>query len=304
MDLSSGKNKANLEYVESFLQAIVLEEGLSQNTISAYRRDLNDLFGFIKAATPLKITKKQVVNYLQTLYSCGLNPSTVNRRLSAIKKFLKFYDSPVSVTDIQGPRLMRKLPIVLSVREIKIILDIPDDSSPNGLRDTAILETLYASGMRISELISLDCSVYAPEIAFVMVTGKGNKERLVPLGAYAIAAIDRYTKISRPDLVKKKADSNKLFLTRRGRGFSRSGMWKLLHGYIMKAGIKKKVTPHTFRHSFATHLLEGGADLRVVQELLGHASINTTQIYTHLNKEYLLEVHRQFHPRALSGDRK
>ena len=294
----SGMNEKARIFIDSFLQAISLEEGLSGNTIIAYRRDLADFLTYIPFSLPEKITKKQIQTYLQSLYALGLNPSTVNRRLSAIKKFLNFHGSAVEAKDVQAPRLMRRLPVVLSVKEVTSILAIPDPKDPLQARDAAILETLYASGMRISELISLDFSVYAPEIEFIMVTGKGNKERLVPLGTYAIRAIDRYINISRSSLAKSRADSNRLFLTRLGKGFSRSGMWKLIHGYIMKAGIKKKVTPHTFRHTFATHLLEGGADLRVVQELLGHSSINTTQIYTHLNREYLLEIHRQFHPRA------
>ncbi|MDD4053081.1 MAG: tyrosine-type recombinase/integrase, partial [candidate division Zixibacteria bacterium] len=185
-----------------------------------------------------------------------------------------------------------------SIKEVQKILALPDKNNKYEIRDAAILETLYATGMRISEVLGLDQSIYAPEIAYIMVTGKGNRQRLVPLGSFAVAAIERYLKESRPFLAAGKPECNRLFITQRGRGFSRPGLWKLIRTYILKAGIRKKVTPHTFRHTFATHLLEGGADLRVVQELLGHASINTTQIYTHLNREYLVEVHRQFHPRS------
>jgi integrase/recombinase XerD len=289
--------------IDVFLNAVRLEEGLSTNTIEAYYRDLCDFLIFLNSKEVDKIRKNDITKYLQGLYNCGLNPSTVNRRLSSIKKFLRFHlGKSAPVTNIQGPRLSRRLPVVLSVREVERMLDLPKLKNIRDIRDKAILETLYASGMRISELIGLDRSVYVPEVAYVMVTGKGNRERLVPLGSYAIAAIDRYIKESRPSLAEGKSESNRLFISQRGKGFSRSGMWKLIHGYIMKAGIRKKVTPHTFRHTFATHLLEGGADLRVVQELLGHASINTTQIYTHLNREYLLEVHRQYHPRAIHGD--
>jgi integrase/recombinase XerD len=283
-----------------FLKAIKLEEGLSANTLDAYRRDITAFLAFMGDKKAEEVSKTDVTRYLRALYDLGLNPSTVNRRLSAIKKFLHFQQGGKGpVMRIQGPRLHRRLPVVLSVNEVKKILSLPDTTNIRSIRDAAILETLYASGMRISELISLERSVYVPEIEYIMVTGKGRRERLVPLGSFAIEAIERYLDKSRPLLAKGKKDSNKLFLTQRGLGFSRSGMWKLIHGYIMKAGIRKKVTPHTFRHSFATHLLEGGADLRVVQELLGHASINTTQIYTHLNREYLLEIHRQYHPRAM-----
>lgn len=285
--------------IDLFLRAVKLEEGLAQNTIDSYRRDLQAFIAFTGNKSPDRITKRDIGRYLSALYDLGVNPSTANRRLSAIKKYLGFHLGKANpAAGIKGPRLTRRLPVVLSVGEIQKILALPDINDIRQMRDAAILETLYASGMRISELIDLDRSVYVPEIAYIMVTGKGNRERLVPLGSYAIKAVNRYIKHSRPLLTKGKTDSNRLFITRRGQGFSRSGMWKVIHGYIAKAGIRKKVTPHTFRHTFATHLLEGGADLRVVQELLGHASITTTTIYTHLNREYLLEVHRQYHPRA------
>jgi integrase/recombinase XerD len=249
------------------------------------------------------VTRTEIQRYLHGLFDCGLNPATANRRLSAIKKLIRFYQgSAVELEGVRGPRLTRKLPVVLSVKEVETILAIPDRNDPRQLRDLAILETLYATGMRISELIGLEYSVYVPEIAYIMVRGKGNKERLIPLGGYAIAAIDRYLKEAYPLWSGRGRGGNHLFITRRGGGFSRPGMWKLIHGYIRKAGIRKKVTPHTFRHTCATHLLEGGADLRVVQELLGHASIATTQIYTHLSREYLLEIHRQYHPRAIRKD--
>jgi integrase/recombinase XerD len=287
-----------------FLQAIAVEEGLASNTLTAYRRDLEAFMAHIGRKRIEDISRRDIIGYLHALYDVGLNPSTANRRLSAIKKFLRFHlGKTAPISGISGPRLSRRLPVVLSVAEVQKILEIPDRKDIRQIRDAAVLETLYATGMRISEIIDLDRSVYVPEIEYMMVTGKGNRERLVPLGSYAIAAIDRYIKESRPQLASGKKECNRLFITRRGTGFSRSGMWKLIRGYILKAGIRKKVTPHTFRHSFATHLLEGGADLRVVQELLGHASINTTQIYTHLDRQYLLEIHRQFHPRASTKDR-
>jgi integrase/recombinase XerD len=296
-DTGSGDSEAQM--ISEFLRAIRLEEGLAHNTIDAYRRDLHGFLSFMGSGPIERISRSDIIRYLQTLYDLGLKPTTINRRLSAVKKFLHFHMGKAApVARIQGPRLTRKLPAVLSISEIEKILALPDIEDRRQMRDAAILETLYATGMRISEAATLDRSVYVPEIAYIMVTGKGNRERLVPLGRYAIAAINRYMEKSRPLLAKGKTESNRLFITQRGKGFSRSGMWKLIHGYIRRAGIRKKVTPHTFRHTFATHLLEGGADLRVVQELLGHANISTTQIYTHLNREYLLEVHRQFHPRA------
>lgn len=285
--------------IDQFLQAVAVEEGLAANTVDAYRRDLKDFHRFLEGKPVEQAARKDIVRYLNALYSCGLSPTTVNRRLAAVRKYLRFRLGPsAGIAEVTGPKLIRRLPAVLSVKEVQKILALPDKNNIHQVRDAAILETLYATGMRISEVIGLDRSVYAPEIAYIMVTGKGNKQRLVPLGGYAVAAIDRYLKESRPQLAAGKPECNRLFITQRGRGFSRPGLWKLIRGYILRAGIRKAVTPHTFRHSFATHLLEGGADLRVVQELLGHASINTTQIYTHLNREYLLEVHRQFHPRS------
>jgi integrase/recombinase XerD len=302
MGESAQSREVTFPDIELFLQAVAVEEGLAANTVDAYRRDLKDFRRFLEGKPVEKAARKDIVRYLNALYACGLSPTTVNRRLAAIRKYLRFRLGPAAgasgAAEVAGPKPIRRLPTVLSVKEVQKILALPDKNNIHQVRDAAILETLYATGMRISEVIGLDWSVYAPEIAYIMVTGKGNKQRLVPLGGYAVAAIDRYLKESRPQLAAGKPECNRLFITQRGRGFSRPGLWKLIRGYILKAGIRKKVTPHTFRHSFATHLLEGGADLRVVQELLGHASINTTQIYTHLNREYLLEVHRQFHPRS------
>lgn len=304
MQTAQEKTIVKLPAVDLFLRAVAVEEGLASNTLIAYRRDLGAFMTHIEGKRIEDISRRDIIGYLHALYDIGLNPSTANRRLSAIKKFLRFHlGKAAPVSGISGPRLSRRLPVVLSVTEVQKILEIPDRKDIRQIRDAAVLETLYATGMRISEIINLDRSVYVPEIEYIMVTGKGNRERLVPLGSYAIAAIDRYIKESRSQLAEGKKECNRLFITRRGTGFSRSGMWKLIRGYILKAGIRKKVTPHTFRHSFATHLLEGGADLRVVQELLGHASINTTQIYTHLDRQYLLEIHRQFHPRAAAKDR-
>jgi integrase/recombinase XerD len=285
--------------IELFLQAVAIEEGLSSNTVAAYRRDLQDFQHVIGGIAPDRIARKDIVRFLNSLYSLGLRPTTVNRRLSAVRRYLRFHLGPkAAAAEVAGPKLIRRLPAVLSIKEVQKILALPDKNNKYEIRDAAILETLYATGMRISEVICLDRSIYAPEIGYIMITGKGNRQRLVPLGSFAVTAIDRYLKESRPYLAAGKPECNRLFITQRGRGFSRPGLWKLIRTYILKAGIRKKVTPHTFRHTFATHLLEGGADLRVVQELLGHASINTTQIYSHLNREYLLEVHRQFHPRS------
>ena len=201
------------------------------------------------------------------------------------------------------PRISRYHPDYLTIDEIKSILEKPDLKSKNGTRDIAMLELLYGAGLRISELIDLKLSAVYDEVGFLKIAGKGNKERLVPYGRYARAAVEKYLMEVRENL-KQVAQSDILFLSSRNRKFSRVGVWKIIRKYVLQAGIGKKVTPHTFRHSFATHLLEGGADLRTVQELLGHSSITTTQIYTQVDKDYLLSVHRDFHPREKNFGRR
>jgi integrase/recombinase XerD len=300
MEGKNTRQAAYLSVVEPFLRSVALEEGLAENTISSYRRDLIDFLRFTGGKESGKIRKDDIIRYLNSLYRCEISPRTINRRLSAIRRFLaaaRPADNPAA--GVRGPRLSRKLPVVLSVQEVQKILAVPDITDVRRIRDIAILEVLYGCGLRISELTAIDLSVYVPEVGYMMIRGKGGKERLVPIGSYAVKAVDRYLEEARSTLGRKKGkECSRLFITQRGTGFSRSGMWKLIHAYIRKAGIRKKVTPHTFRHTFATHLLEGGADLRVVQELLGHSSINTTQVYTHLNSRYMLEVHRQYHPRS------
>ena len=198
---------------------------------------------------------------------------------------------------MESPKLWRKLPTVLDIEEMKKLLSKPTEENPLSLRDKAILEFLYATGVRISELINIKRKNFMPEVELVRVIGKGQKERIIPIGKEAVRSVEKYLQESRPQLAKRDSE-DVLFLNRRGGSFSRMGLWKILRKYVIQAGIKKKVTPHTIRHSFATHLLEGGADLRAVQEMLGHADISTTQIYTHLDREYLKQEHRDHHPRS------
>ncbi|MDZ7260898.1 MAG: tyrosine recombinase XerD, partial [candidate division KSB1 bacterium] len=236
------------------------------------------------------------------LRDVGLAPSSMARNLSAIRMFHRFlmgenitYRDPTET--ILLPKLSKRLPTVLDIWEVEKLLEQPDVSQPLGLRDRALLEFLYATGVRASELISLKQSqLFFPQ-GFVRVFGKGAKERMVPIGEQAIFYVQHYQNTTRMVLAQRGLSTDVLFLNRRGQPLSRMGLWKILRFYVLKAGIAKSVSPHTLRHSFATHLLEGGADLRAVQEMLGHADISTTQIYTHLDREYLKEVHRRFHPR-------
>jgi len=294
------------ELLEKFLYHLSLERGLSSNTIESYKRDLKR---YIKHLQTLKrksfdkIKTQDISKLILKLNKRGLSSSTISRNLSAIKSFHKYLirenlalKNPAE--GIESPRLWRKLPVVLNIEEIKKLLDQPDESDPLSVRDKAMLEVLYATGVRISELINLKRSNLLFEIGCVRIFGKGNKERVVPIGEVAIDWVNRYLKDFRAELVNLKSKSGDfLFLNARGNRLTRMGAYKILRKYVNRAGIKKKVSPHTIRHSFATHLLEGGADLRAVQEMLGHADISTTQIYTQVDREYLKEVHRTFHPR-------
>lgn len=310
--------------IEEFTNFLITERNLSANSVEAYERDLSQFTGFISdhGLSVTSVTSKLLRDYLARLAEAGLAPRSVARKLSAIKMFLRYLvDSGKLFRDpgenVQGPRLPRKLPEVLNFEEVKRVLDVTKTAAQKvggkkterqretalalALRDTALIEVLYGAGLRISELISLKVGdLYLAE-GFLRVIGKGDKERIVPLGRPAVEAVRRYvdSRPGRGNLMKTGSqDRHILFRNSRGGPLSRMGAWKIIHGYVLAAGIKKHVTPHTFRHSFATHLLEGGADLRAVQEMLGHASISTTEIYTHVDRSYLREVYRSFHPRA------
>jgi len=291
--------------IDGFLHHLSVERGLSDNTLEAYSRDLNRFVGFLEGrgvSPPGEAGQTVVAEYLMALRECGLKPSSIARNFSALKVFYRFLMqeglcriNPMEY--LSSPKLGRKLPVVLSQDEVERLLGQPEESLPLGLRDRALLEFLYATGVRVSELVGLKLPSLFLEIDLVRVWGKGSKERLVPMGKKAKQALEDYLQRARP-LLARGLSGDYLFLNRRGEHLSRMGIWKILKGYANRAGIRKKVSPHTLRHSFATHLLEGGADLRAVQEMLGHADISTTQIYTHLDTHYLLEVHRTFHPRG------
>jgi integrase/recombinase XerD len=291
--------------LEQFLNHLSLEAGYSPNTVYSYKLDLERYFKFLKDLHVDKIEdikEKHITGMIDFLKRKKRKPSSIARNITSIRSFHKFLvreglsdKNPAGA--LESPRLWRKLPSVLDVEEMKKLLSIPSEDDHLGLRDKAILEFMYATGVRISELISVKRKDLLPEVELVRVIGKGQKERIIPVGAIALQAIERYLQESRPKLAQRNSQ-DVLFLNSRGNSFSRMGVWKILRKYVILAGINKKVSPHTIRHSFATHLLDGGADLRAVQEMLGHADISTTQIYTHLDRDYLKQEHKNYHPRS------
>lgn len=295
---------------KDFLHFLALEKNASPNTLASYRLDLQRYVAFLRHSnvrTVRAITDAHAAKYLVALRNEGLSPRSVNRALSAIKGFHKFLvsdgivnENPVALID--APKLPRTLPGVLTPQEIEAILSQPQASATDKknlwLRDRALLETMYASGLRVSEVIALKRSNVLAEEMLVRVFGKGSKERLVPIGGSALRWIERYATECRPLLAQRGGAEDAVFLNARGTPMSRMAVWNIVQANAKKARMGKEVHPHTFRHSFATHLLEGGADLRAVQEMLGHADIATTQIYMHIDREYLKEVHRTFHPRG------
>jgi len=287
--------------INEYLQFLELECGLSQNSISAYRRDISEFKALFKLSHDYNIRYKTVNNYITKLSDMNRKPSSIARKISSLKGFYKYLRENELVREnpfefARVPKISRYHPDYLTVGEIENILSQPDSKTRQGIRDIAILELLYGTGMRISELLNLKISAVYSEIGFIKVLGKGSRERLVPYGTMARKAVEKYLTEVR-EKIRSEVQSDFLFLSNREKKFSRVGAWKIIKKYALNAAIGKPVTPHSFRHSFATHMIEGGADLRTIQELLGHASITTTQIYTQVDKEYLLSIHREFHPR-------
>jgi integrase/recombinase XerD len=284
-----------------FLDHLTVERGLSPRTVEAYRSDLSLFFSEARKA-PERVTRDDVRAFLTSQRSQGRTGTTAARRLVALRTFYKFLllerkvDSDPT-ENVEAPKALKKLPAYLTPEEVDRLLESPDLTTPTGLRNRAILEVLYATGMRVSELTGLTLQQLNAEAGFVLVMGKGSKERVVPLGEEALEWVRRYRQDSRPLLLGERA-SHALFVTARGGALSRQMVWVLIGRCARTAGITKRLSPHTLRHSFATHLLEHGADLRSVQLLLGHADISTTQIYTHLEQERLKRIYKQFHPRA------
>jgi integrase/recombinase XerD len=298
-----------LPLLDEFCAFLKLERTLSINTIESYRFDLLRLGAFLhqKAIGGLdEVTGDLLSSFIRALYDVGFAAASIQRTISSLRGYFAFVAAEGGVEAdptelLESPRGSRYLPAVLTIDEIEKILDSIDTARRGGARDRAMLETLYATGMRVSELSSFTQEHILWDEGLVRVFGKGSKERIVPIGEVALDWIVRYGETERPFFSKPGSDST-VFLNVRGKSLSRMGIWKIIQGYVAKSGIKKHVSPHTFRHSFATHLLEGGADLRTVQEMLGHANIVTTEIYTHVDREYLKEVHRSFHPRFRKND--
>ena len=291
--------------IDRFGDYLTLEQGTSPLTLEAYRRDVERLVDYMRvkgAASPIDITSRLRRDFVYHLKDLGLAPASIRRNISAVRTYFRFLLSDGVVTRdpserLETPRRWRTLPDVLTVPEISRLLAAPTLDDPLAFRDRAMLEIAYGAGLRVSEWISIGVRDVLFEDKLVRVFGKGSKERLVPIGRSAIGAVATYVRELRPRL-EKGSGKGVLFLNARGEPLSRMGAWKILRRYVERAGIQKAVSPHTLRHSFATHLLEGGADLRAVQEMLGHADISTTQIYTHVDREYLRQVHKQYHPRA------
>jgi integrase/recombinase XerD len=293
------------QLADQFIKHLIIEKGLASKTVEAYASDLTGFFDFLKEQQICNILLADtaaILKYIIELRKSGRGARTRARRLVTLRGFFHYLHrngildtNPARLIDM--PKSGLKLPEVLDIDQVARLLETPDVTTPLGLRDAAMLELIYAAGLRVSELINLKVAAVNLEAGFVRVLGKGDKERIVPIGRRAIQGIRTYIADGRP-LQLKKTTSHYLFVARAGRPMTRQGFWKLLRRYALAAGIEQRVTPHCLRHSFASHLLEGGADLRAVQTMLGHADIATTQIYTHVAQKRLIELHRKFHPRG------
>lgn len=290
--------------VASFLDYVTVEKGLASNSIVSYGRDLRKFVTYLNNSelTLERIRHEHIRRFLETLYRQGLSARTAARHLAALRHFFQFLVKEGKLSadparDVEAPHLSQSLPKYLSFQEVENLLAQPDSTTPVGLRDRAMLELLYATGMRVSELLGVRWEDFEPNLGIVRCLGKGNKERLIPVGKSALRAVEAYLRHGRGALAKRPGISY-LFLNQRGGPLSRVGFWKILAAYGRRAGIRVSLTPHMVRHSFATHLLERGADLRSIQTMLGHSDISTTQIYTHVLKERLRQVYQTHHPRA------
>jgi integrase/recombinase XerD len=293
-------------YINGFIAYLKLEKSLSGNSISAYEHDVRLLYQFLEIKkydlVPEKIEMKHLQEFIKYVNELGLNDYSQARILSGLRAFYKYLmmEDVIAVDPtalLEGPRLQRKIPDVLNIEEVNKLLESIDLSRNGGMRNKAILETLYGCGLRVSELVNLKISNLYLDIGFIKVTGKGDKERLIPIGREASKFITIYKDEVRVHVPIQKGNEDFIFLNNRGSKLSRISVFNFIKATALKAGIKKSISPHTFRHSFATHLIEGGADLRAVQEMLGHASITTTEIYTHLDRDFLRQTILQYHPR-------
>jgi integrase/recombinase XerD len=294
------------DQIEDYLHYLTIERGLSMNTRSSYERELKQYYQFVvnqQIENWQQVDRYLILAFLEKLKKENKSTATITRMISSLRRFHQFlrqerYTDHDPMQHIDTPKKAQKLPDTLSLKEVERLIDTPDTRKVLGIRDRAILEVLYATGLRVSELIQLQLSDIHLNMALLQTVGKGDKERIVPLGDLAIHWIEVYLSDARPILVKKNPSETALFVNNHGKKMTRQGIWKNLKAIVRAAGINKTVTPHTLRHSFATHLLENGADLRTVQELLGHADISTTQIYTHITKKRMTDVYKQYFPRA------
>lgn len=292
-------------FLTAFINYLLVEKGLSQNTLTSYKRDLKDFFLFLQSRSisdPASVTRHHITAYLIALRQQKKAASTCARHMAAIKSFFHFLTSERMISvdptgSLETPKTAKTIPHVLSQTETDRLLEEPSAETDAGKRDKAMLELMYATGLRVSELINLNISNLNLEMGYLRCFGKGAKERIVPIGSLAEDALEAYIKGPRSRLIRKKG-GDALFINLHGTRLTRQGFWKILKAYAGRSGINQVITPHTLRHSVATHLLENGADLRTVQELLGHADITTTEIYTHLTKNHLKEVYDHCHPRA------
>lgn len=291
--------------LQDFIYYLSVEKGLSANTLDSYGRDLKKYLHFLEqeGLNTLKETgREEISRFINVQREQGLASASVTRSLAAIRSFYQFLmkeqlieENPAK--ELDTPRKEKQLPQVLSCSDVELLLEQPECAKASGKRDKAMLEMIYATGIRVSELISLDLNNVNIKMGFLRCSGKGSKERMIPLGSEAIKSLEDYLKESRGKMIKSK-EERALFVNQKGKRLTRQGFWKILKKYSQKAGINGEITPHTLRHSFATHLLENGADLRSVQEMLGHADISTTQIYTHLTRQKIRDIYKQTHPRA------
>lgn len=299
------KENTNQQLLDNFYNYMVVEKRLASNTIDSYSRDLIKFVEFVESNNRKHIkdcSRLDLLSFLNVIKKKGLSSRSLSRMLSSIKSFYNFLVSDGILThnpfqEVQSPKIDQKLPGVLTQEEVDRLISAPDTDTPLGLRDRTLFEVLYATGLRVSELVSLKLKNINIEAGFVIVIGKGSKERVVPFGEEAALWLQKYINRSRPTLLSATMNAH-IFVNRSGQRLSRQGFWKIVKKYCLQAGIKKMISPHTLRHSFATHILEGGADLRSIQIMLGHSDISTTQIYTHITKESLKKLHKRYHPRG------
>ena len=293
------------QLIDSFLTYLTAVKGLSKNTLESYGRDILKLAVFLEGKDITHIDQvgyKHILDFLTYLKEQGLNTRSTSRTLISVRQFFKFLLTEKFIESdptflIRTPKIKMGLPETLSLEDVEKLLSSPDESSPEGIRDKSMLEVLYATGIRVSELVELGLNDVNFDLGYIIAYGKGSKQRIVPIGEKAKIKLREYLDTSRPRLLKSRTSPH-LFVTRLGRKMTRQGFWKIIKAYSRKSGLTKKISPHTLRHSFATHLLERGADLRAIQVMLGHSDISTTQIYTHIERERLKEVHKKYHPRS------